>query len=383
MGDFEIFVPEFFKEVNENDYPDDDILSDGSYSKLNENRNRLRWKSAQIGTSYEDDVTIAVQNPTSVEYELIAGDLAAKNESTGEYLLEYEYCETVPLWQRKGYIDDNKVTIKDFQVYKNTNVLPISFELTKDNSNSKLENKYLNVALPYNIYTKLEDQIGSSPSQDFFLITNPIVPNNHFSSSSVVWNTPIYSSAQFVQNGENNTEEITIVYVKGNTSTLWSDYKFKVPTNTLVGLDENGNEMYTSKNVWDTVGWKWKDNEIDESVWSDSDYMETYKGYNSFISSISLNDDVIEEAYFTEQPTQTVEDSISKTLFMPQEKQPQTFKEREFLNGRNFLFDLDLTMDADGYITPTLIEEFEPQEVGYLKVIAYTNADKDKRVESK
>ena len=368
VGDFNIFIPEFLQEISGTSlYPDDEVLKERRYIKLSKNRNYMKWSASQAGTPYDGGVTIAVidgdGNITTIE----EGNLAEKDESGKNYLLGYKYHETIPLWQKK-----------EFKAPENTNVLDVSYEQTIENKNQATpDSKYLNVTLGYSIYTTKSNVAKESiEEQDFHTIKQPIIQQSAFNNSDAPgYVDTTYSTAEFIQNGNNEAggEETlkTPIRVRSNTSTMWSDYVFRVPFGTIVGANADQETLYTIKNVWDTVGWRWQDDEDGGSVWSDADYITEYNGYQTQIGSISLNGEEIERIDFNDESI-TIQDQRSKTFFKPQEEQKQLFNERRFLKGKKFIFDVDLTMDADGYITPTSIEDLSPGADGFLKIVAYT-----------
>lgn len=369
VGDFNIFIPEFLQEISGTSlYPDDEVLKERRYIKLSKNRNYMKWSASQAGTPYDGGVTIAViDGDDTIITTIEEGNLAEKDESGKNYLLGYKYHETIPLWQKK-----------EFKAPENTNVLDVSYEQTiEHNGQEALDSKYLNVTLNYSIYTTKLDEIKKNiGEQDFHTIKQPIVKQTAFNNSdNPEYKGTTYSTAEFIQNGNNEAggEETlkTSIRVRSNTSTMWSDYVFRVPFGTIVGANADQETLYTIKNVWDTVGWRWQEDEDGGSVWSDADYITEYNGYQTQIGSISLNGEEIERIDFNDESI-TIQDQRSKTFFKPQEGQEQLFNERRFLKGKKFIFDVDLTMDADGYITPTSIEDLSPGADGFLKIVAYT-----------
>ena len=194
----------------------------------------------------------------------------------------------------------------------------------------------------------------------------------------------IYATAVFVSSDDSESSG-DAVRVIAQTSTMWSDYIFQAPMGTLVGLQQTidnqnivYNEVFTGKNVWDTVGWRWHDTSDDKTVWADSDYITHWSGYQSHLGSVTLNGDSLRsyDVWFNDSDD-CVTDTRSATFFKPQNKLHSVFKERAFLKDRRFLFDIDLQMDADGYITPTSIEDLSPEAEPYLKVVAYTEPNQD------
>ena len=88
-------------------------------------------------------------------------------------------------------------------------------------------------------------------------------------------------------------------------------------------------------------------------MWSDGDYIESYTGFNTSIGSLSLNNTVIEQINFINQSTSLSNPDYSDTFFNIQKKLDHSLIERTYLKDYGMTIDVDLEMDADGYISPT------------------------------
>lgn len=383
VGDFSIYIPEFLRYVdNETIYPNDSVLSKEQFITLNEYRNYLRWISSQPGTPYSDGVRI-VEND-GIDYE----DITATGDLTQFH--NYKPYRTVPLYQKKGF---------DSTPYSETNYLPISYEYTITSSQEALQDKYLNVDLNYGLYSDSSDFTRDSdyngnfyPQQDFHLIQDPLIKEKQFVDGSAGYSSSDADLTEFetavfeVDSYDGSTEAIR---VRSQTSTLWSDYVFRVPHATLVGNKGiswedtparviSNTEYFTRKNVWDTVGWKWKDGTSSNDIfWADADYITSWRGYQSHLGGVSLNGNSISSYDVWFNDASDISDARSNTFFKPQKSLEQSFTERKYLNGKKFLFDVDLMMDADGFITPTTIEDGVPEDDGYLKIVAYSHVNTD------
>ena len=379
VGDFSIYIPEFLRYVdNESIYPNDSVLSKEQFITLNEYRNYLRWISSQPGTPYSDGVRI-VENDGSYDDITATGDLTQFHN--------YKPYRTVPLYQKRGF---------GSTPYSETNYLPVSYEYTITSSQEGLQDKYLNVNLGYSLYRDSSDFTRDSdyngnfyPQQDFHLIQDPLIKEGQFAdSSSAGYSSSDADLTEFataifeVDSYDGSTEAIR---VRSQTSTLWSDYVFRVPHATLVGNKGiswedtptgviSNTEYFTRKNVWDTVGWKWEDGTSSNDIfWADADYITSWHGYQSHLGSVLLNSNSISSYDVWFNDSNDIFDDRSNTFFKSQEPLEQSFTERKYLMGKKFLFDVDLMMDADGFITPTTIEDVVPEDDSYLKIVAYSH----------
>lgn len=381
IGNFRVFLEEFLKEVaGQSEYPNDSVLNERTFIRLNEKRDYLWWEANQPGSPYVGAVLIT-EKATPENTIAEDGNLTKFGD--------YKPYRTVPLYQKAGFKNElNK--------YPETNYLPISYEYTIESSQESLNDEYLNVDLNYSIYSNLGEFTRNSsfdgnfyPQQDFHLIQDPLVGEVQFANSSndiyaKTSSSTEFSTAVFEENGANDGS-LTEIRVRAKTSTMWSDYVYRAPNATLIGNkgaagSHNNTEYFTRKNVWDTVGWKWEDsNDNGDAFWADADFITEYKGYQSYLGGVSLNGVPVDsyEVWFNDDSVD-IQDRRSNTVFKPQIKLEQSFTERKFLQGKEFLFDVDLTMDADGYIVPTSIEDLVPSREGFLKVVAYsTNSESE------
>lgn len=382
VGDFSIYIPEFLKYINgKNIYPNDSVLSQEKFITLNEYRNYLRWISNQPGTPYSDGVRIVENDGANYPNITENGDLTQFHN--------YKPYRTVPIYQKSGFNNS---------VYSETNYLPIDYEFTISSSQEELQEKYLNINLKYSSYRDSSDFTRDSsfdgsfyPEQNFYLIQDPLIKENQFIEGSIEYFSPNADSTEFetaIFETTSDDGSYDAIRTHSKTITMWSDYVFKAPNAVLVGntgisWEDNpigtisNTEYFTRKNVWDTVGWKWIDGTDSNDVfWIDADYMTSWRGYQTRLGGVSINGKPVAdyEVWFNEED---VLDVYSNTYFKPQKPLNPVFTERKYLNNKKFLFDIDLTMDADGFITPTTIEDIAPESDGYLKVVAYSHINSD------
>lgn len=354
-GDFAIRVEEVLK-ADSKEYPNDNVLKSSARIIVNPDKDNLKWVANEGASNAEGFMTVllndgSIEDPDgNISYKTLTGN-------------DREFI-TIPVYQKEGF---------NVSSYDTTNYLPVSYETVKisvsseDNSNTYFNVDFFDGTNHFNIYSPSDFSSTEMPSNKTIKqIVPPVVSYEAFKNIPIGEGSfdTVFEAAT-IGVSSNNDDASTEVFVNAKTSALWSDYIHVVPIGTKIGRTYDGNsdtntDYYTQKNVQTQYGWVWSDSsQGNDSVWSDGDYIEDYHGYKDLLGSITVNGTVVESIYFdssTEEGNGNYDPTYSTTFFKRQEKLDNRLIEREYLKDTIFTFDVDLTMDGDGYISPTLQE---------------------------
>ena len=363
VGNLSIFLPEML--VTGTEESSDEILNSTQLLKINPSRNQF---AIEFNTGDGDMGEVELSSPSVYASDGILINEDGRFDSSnfmpdGEVYHPYI---TVPSWQRADY---------ETSSYDLANVLPISYEAVLNSSGDLRDDTHFNVSLPYNIYYNGADEDSSDALNigDIRRISPPAVSSDSY-SVDVQDGDVSYQALTFMITDPSIQEEgQTEIYVRGETATMWSDYLFDTPVvRTGRKTNEGGTpeNFYTRKNAWTKFGWEWHDDSSASTLWQDADVEISTDGVVLSLGSITINGAPVDSSSYETLFVNDGAQRYSGTYFEPQVK-IENIRERKILKNVNLTFDLDLTMDADGFITPTVDSQSETGDP--LKMAVYVS----------
>lgn len=378
IGAFNVYLEEMLS-TNNSKYAQsiDDVLKKKEIIVINQNKDKLMWRfSDSGGQSQLTDGAMHIlkeDDGSSIDSD---GDIS-QNKLEDKSIYNYV---TVPSIQNKSF---------NPYLYNRSNYLPLTYENVNltGNPNDFVNNEYFNIAIKYDesgknvLYSITSSEVSKNLLTDKTIkkISSPIISKDSYTSDDtglvdydVKFNTVVFDPADTGTSSYNAlmTSSSETFVLRGQTSSHWNDYTFIVPASVFVGraysISSNDVDYYTQKNVGTQYGWLWSDSSEGGEMWSDGDYITTNQGYNSCLGFKLLNGESTSDEVYFDGSTE-FNPNYSNTFFDVQKKLDNILIERAYLKNYGVALDLDLTMDPDGYISPTTYG----QDDDILKTAAY------------